>query len=320
MTVSYLARLGCLSLACYFLVHTALAAGVWAMAGRAIRAAERMRPRDGARLLLALRLLPAALACVAVAALCVPSFLWLEPAQEAEEAGWPCLVAAILGAALWTVALARATRALAQSRRYQRMCGQAAQADSAEGLSLWVLDAKAPVLALAGVVRPRVVISRGLMEALDAEQLQAALHHEAAHRESRDNLKRLALLATPGILPGRAFHALEQAWARITEWAADERASAGDVRRRVALAEALLRAVRLGCSGSPAGPLATTLLENPLELQARVTRLMEAPVVAAPAGRYWPAAAGLAVVGLAVLALQPATLVAVHGLLEGLMR
>lgn len=321
MTVPYLARLLCLSLACYFLVHTALAAVVWAGAGRATRVAERLRPRDGARLLLALRLLPAALACVAVAGLCVPSFLWLEPSETAEEAGGACLVAAILGAAVWITALGRASRAVAQSRRYTRICRQVARLHTVPGRSAtWVVEAEVPVLALTGVFRQRVVISQGLLEALDAEQLSAALRHEDAHRRSRDNLKRLALLLAPEILPGcHAFVALERAWARVTEWAADEGA-AGDARQRLALAEALVRVVRLGCAGMPAGPLATTLLENPLDLEARVGRLLEAPTGAHPGGRYWGAAVGLAGGALAALLLQPGTLYSVHWLLEGLMR
>ncbi len=321
MTVPYLVRLVCLSLACYFLLHTALAAAVWAVAGRAIRAAERLWPPDAARLLLALRLLPATLAGLAVAGLCVPSFLWLEPSGTAEEAGGACLAAALLGGAVWMAALGRGWRAVAQSRRCARMCGRVARPDSvAEGIAVWVVDATAPVLALAGVMRPRVVISRGLMEALETEQLSAALRHEEAHRRSRDNLKRLALLLAPEILPGlRAFGPLERAWARGTEWAADEGAAAGDARRRLALADALVRAVRLGCAPRPAGPLATTLLDDPLDLEARVTRLLEAPTGARPSARYW-AVAGLAAGALAVVLLQPGTLYTVHWLLEGLMR
>jgi Zn-dependent protease with chaperone function len=219
-------------------------------------------------------------------------------------------------------ALARGLRAVAQSRRYTRMCGRLARPDSvAEGFAVWVVDATVPVLALAGVVRPRVVISRGMMEALETEQLSAALRHEEAHRRSRDNLKRLALLLAPEILPGlRAFRALERAWARVTEWAADEGAAADDARRRLALADALVRTVRLGCAPRPAGPLAATLLDDPVDLEARVTRLLEAPTGARPSARYWAAAAGLAAGALAVLLLQPGTLYSVHWLLEGLMR
>jgi Zn-dependent protease with chaperone function len=322
VTVSYLARLWCLSLACYFLVHTVLAAAVWAAAGRAIRTAERLRPRDGARLLLALRLLPVSLAGVAVACFCVPSFLWLEPSETVEEAGGACLVAALLGAAIWIAALVRASRALVQSQQYTRLCGRAARLDSVtDGSRAWVLDAQRPVLALTGLIRQRVVISRGLMQALDGDQLAAAFRHEEAHRGSRDNLKRLALVIAPEVLPGcQAFAALERAWARVTEWAADEAAGSGDAHRRLALAEALVRVARLGYAQSPAAPLAATFLADRRDLEARVARLLATPVQAEPRGRYWAAAAGLAGGALAALLLQPGTLYSVHWLLEGLMR
>lgn len=317
MTAAYLARLGCLSLACFFLLHTILALIVWAFAGRAIRMAERMRPREGARLLLALRLLPVALSLVAVAGLCVPSFLWLEPSETAEEAGWACVVAAFAGAALWTAALLRAARALRQSRRYMKLCRQAARSDPR---AMWIVDAPAPVLALAGLRRPRVIVSRNLLDALDAEHMEAALLHEQAHLASHDNLKRLALVAAPEILPGRnAFRTLEQAWSRITEWSADERAAAGDPHRRLALAEALVRAARMGCCVTSAGPLATTLLDDPQDLGARISRLLDPPAAPRNITPYW-AAAGLAAATLALFVCQPATLYSVHALLEEWMR
>lgn len=321
MTAPYLARLACLSLACYFLMHTALAAAVWAIGKRAIRVAERLRPRDAARLLLTLRLLPALVAGLAVAGFCVPSFLWLEPSEAVEGVGAGCVAAALLGGLLWMLAAGRAARAIVQSRRYLRLCARAARQDRlAGGFPALVLDAPEPVLALVGVVHPPVVISRGLLTALRPEQLSAALRHEEAHRRSRDNWKRLALLAAPEILPGlRAFGALDRAWARVTEWAADEWA-AGDARQRLDLAEALLSAVRMEWPRLPAGLLATTLLADPQELQVRVTRLLEDPPTAALGARYWGAAGVLAAAPALLLLLRPGTLYSVHWLLEGLMR
>jgi len=325
MTVAYLPRLVCLSLACYFLVHTVSAAGVWALAGRAIRLAGRLRPRDAARLLLGLRLLPPAAAAFAVAGWCVPSFLWLEPEAASEEAGWACLAAAALGAALWALALGRASKAMAQSSRDARLCRRFGREErSAEdGVTVWVLDAPAPVLALAGILRPRVVMTRGLREALDPEQLAVALRHEQAHRRSHDNLKRLALLLAPDLLPGcRAFAALERAWARFAEWDADDRAVGGDARRPLLLADALVRVARLH-PVSAAAPLAAPLVGNAADLEARVTRLLEsAPGMASHPHAWSPAlaAAAMAAAGLAAILLRPETLYAVHRLLEGLMR
>jgi len=70
-----------------------------------------------------------------------------------------------------------------------------------ERMAAWVVDGPAPCVMLAGVLRPRLVISRGVVAALSAEQLSAAIRHERAHGISRDNLKRLLVLLAPGILP-----------------------------------------------------------------------------------------------------------------------
>ena len=72
---------------------------------RARRAAHAAAPAG--RFLLALRLLPAALALFVVAGLCVPSYLWLEPETGPEEVGAGCLAAAILAAVLWGTSTAR---------------------------------------------------------------------------------------------------------------------------------------------------------------------------------------------------------------------
>src|ERR1017187_10273537 len=78
-----------------FVVHSVVGVVVAAGGGAAVRAARRMRPRLAGRFLLALRLLPAALGLFVVAALCVPSYLWLEPETNAEELGAECLASAI---------------------------------------------------------------------------------------------------------------------------------------------------------------------------------------------------------------------------------
>ena len=90
-------------------------------------------------------------------------------------------------------------------------------------MDAWIVESDAPLLALGGIVRPRLVISRGVVGALSAEQLAAALRHERAHWASHDNLKRLCILLTPGILPfAGSSQTLERGWRKFTEWAADD--------------------------------------------------------------------------------------------------
>jgi Zn-dependent protease with chaperone function len=173
-------------------------------------------------------------------------------------------------------------------------------------------------LLLAGVFRPRLVVSRGVRQALAPDELAAALRHERAHRAAHDNLKRLVLAATPGVVPfGHGLRGLERGWARMAEWAADDRAAAGSTRRSLALAGALVRVARMG-PPLAASPLATSLMADAGELETRVERLLN-PRGLAPASRsrrwWWLAAA----VGAAVV-FQPGTMYAAHRVLEELMR
>ena len=122
MIPSYFVRLLCLSLATFFLVHLALGAVVSMLAPGAVRIAERLRPRRAARLLLALRVFPCGAALFVTAGLCVPSYLRFEPEASVERIGLTCLVAAILGAAVWGISIMRALRSAVRSLRYTRLC------------------------------------------------------------------------------------------------------------------------------------------------------------------------------------------------------
>src|SRR5271170_5519703 len=100
MILPYMARLFCLSLACFFLVHLAVGLVVSLSAPVVLALAKRMRPNIAARFLLAARFFPAMAAGLAVAAVCVPSYLWLEPDASTEEVGLACLAAAFFGLAI----------------------------------------------------------------------------------------------------------------------------------------------------------------------------------------------------------------------------
>jgi hypothetical protein len=316
VNLPYLIRLVCLSLASFFLVHLVLGVIVWAITPAAIRVANRARPRWAARFLLLLRLLPSGIALFVVAGLCVPSYFQLEP-ESAERVGAACFVAALLGLGIWVISIFRGVRASVHSMRYWRECRKRITGSS----SLWIIDDVGHVLALAGIVRPRLVVSRDVLSALAPRELAAALRHERAHQSSRDNLKRLILLLAPGLLPFyRGFETLECGWAKFTEWAADDAAAAGDSRRSLALAAALVRVARLG-AGSQPSPLMTSLLVRAQDLSARVERLLHPALTPE---RQTPAAvlsAALALSGfmLAIL-LRPATFESVHRVLENLIR
>ncbi|MGA2741882.1 MAG: M48 family metalloprotease [Bryobacteraceae bacterium] len=318
MTLSYFPRLLCISLATFFLVHLALGIGVALIARQATRLGESISPHTAARGLLALRLLPAAGAAFIVVAVCLPSYLWLEPDAPTERVGFGCLLVALLGTALWSVSIARGLRAAAGSRHFLRSCERAGRPARLPGepADAWIVDSAAPLLAISGILRPRLLVSRGVVSALSAEQLAAALRHERAHWTARDNLKRLCILLTPGILPFTGgSRTLERGWRKFAEWSADDRAVAGDAHRSCALAAALVRVARMTAAAGDTDQLA-----------ARVDRLLrEAPP--SPDGE-WPADRRpvLAVSGVLLMAasltaaiLLPATLYSVHAALEHLV-
>lgn len=325
MNLPYTFRLVCLCLASFFIVQAALSLIARAAAAGAIRLANRVRPRSAARLLLLLRLFPAGIALLIVAALCLPSYLLLEPHANAERVGLACSLAALLGAAIWASSLLRVVRAAAASlrcaRNWQRI-GKPFRLPE-EVADILVVDDDAPLLALAGVFRPRLVASRAVLEQLSPDQLNAALRHESAHHSSRDNFKRLLLLLAPDSLPFiRGFASLDRAWSRFTEWAADDRAVGSDECRSLSLAEALIRVSRMGASPR-LSPFLSTLLPDDDDLSTRVNRLLQparGPEKSRRTMQFLAAGAALvAAASLAAVLLHPATLYTVHLLLEHLV-
>jgi Zn-dependent protease with chaperone function len=322
MTVSYALRLLCISLAAFFLVHLILGAIVSLLTPLLSRMASRVPAAKAARILFVIRMYPAVGSILIVLGLCVPSFLRFETVAGAEEIGWTCFAAAILGGAVWSISIVRGARAAIRSFGYLRRCRKVARRLplSHEPAPLWVLDRPEPCLIMAGVFRPQIVISQGVVDGLTPEQLAASLEHERAHCASRDNLKRLALLAVPGLLPGvNGFGRLEKAWARFAEWAADDSAVQGDSLSSIFLASALVRVARMGAP-RPLEPLMTSLIADTQELSVRVERLLR---VDPPAGlpRSWKAGSLLLPAFFLLVLLQPAaTLEVVHHLIEGLVR
>ncbi len=323
MSLPYLFRLLCLCLASFFLVHLVAGLAVALLTPLAEQVALRMRPRRAERFLLVLRMFPAVFSLIVVGGLCAPSYLLLEPAWTREEVSLACLAAAGLCLALVMLSLLRCVRAARRSSGYTRYCQLVGRQEHLGGAfgPVWVVEGSAPFLVLAGILKPRLIVSRPVVNALPAGQLAAALRHEQAHRLSCDNLKRLLLLLSPDLFPmWRGLSRLERVWARFAEWAADDYAVDGDSQRSLSLASALVSVARLGACPQTA-PLVTSLLADNEDLAQRVERLLhDVPLAANEKSSGMAPAAALAAAALAVLLLlQPVTLSSVHGLLEYLM-
>ena len=322
MNGPYLLRLLCLCLASFFAVNAVVGSLISFASRAAMRMAESMRARSAARFLLALRLLPCALGIGAVIAFCVPSYLWLEPQAPSERIGWACLALAFLGAAGWLVSFARVSLALSLSLRFDRACQQTAGVTLLPGdpSNAVIVERDAPLLALGGIVRPRLIVSKAVLRSLSADELELALQHENAHRASRDNLKRLFLLLAPTPIPVISrFSSIEQSWTKFSEWAADDEAARGDSHRALSLAAALLRVARMGTTPRLSF-LHTSLCADDHDLSTRVERLLRIqplPVGPRTSARSLAVGSSLGITVCAgILLVWPATLSLVHGLLE----
>ncbi len=135
---------------------------------------------------------------------------------------------------------------------------------------LSVVDTSELMCLCTGLLRPRVLVSRGLLETFSTSMLSACLAHEASHVRRRDPLRQLLgqLAAAPGaLLP--LTKALTTHLALLAELRADEAAihTAG----RSSLLAALARF--LGNPGEMARglPLSTGIADG---VQARLTHLL----------------------------------------------
>jgi Zn-dependent protease with chaperone function len=154
------------------------------------------------------------------------------------------------------------------------------------------LDRDQPVLFCTGVRRHAIVVSRGAVRLLDAEELRAALAHELAHLASHDPAVSWVVMAARAVMWfNPAFQVLSRALAHDAEWRADERAAAacGD---RLALASGLIKLHRATSAAGAPGvrrtlPLAGALAEplarvKSLDVEVRCRRLLDGPPRALP--------------------------------------
>jgi hypothetical protein len=326
VNLPYWVRLLGLSLASFFLVNLVAGLVVSALATAAGRFAKRMGAREGARFLLVLRFVPLALGACVVGCLCVPSYLWMEPAEIDEPVSWLCLLAASLAVLAWLHAAARAVRAVVRSGRFLRLRPVSSRTICIDGetFPVTVTDSVEPLFAQAGIVRPRLLVSPRAVDAFPGEELACALRHEQAHGYSRDNLKRLAMMVAPEVLPFiRTMRPLERVWAGLAEWAADDHACGGSPQRSVSLAAALVRTARMSAPPAPPPALVTALLASDEDLTVRVDRLLNPGVAAQSRNLSGGRGRTLAIAGCAfcavIVMLHPVTLFFAHDVLERLV-
>jgi beta-lactamase regulating signal transducer with metallopeptidase domain len=229
--------------------------------------------RSMADLVLVLHLLPFSLAAAMSIGLALPAFMKFEPPSTKEMVSVPLVALAALGCGVLLVMISRTLRIWRATRIVQREWQKHSYPVSgvAGGVPLYRVDSKISLLAVTGVFKPTIFISRAVAEALTPEELSAALSHEIAHVRSHDNLKHVLMkvMAPPSCFQGRT--SARESWINASEIAADEGALAQGA-SALELSSALIKVGRLSLANTVPGSVAASHLVARGCSSATVTR------------------------------------------------
>ena len=266
------------ALASYALFNLALSIVVAVIWRRSMQARVDESSSRRARTLTRLRSIPALAAATITAVAVVPAFAIFEPVGASEVAGPVILALAAIAiaqiAAALIVAAATTWRTRVVAGKWLR-AGAPLHVDPPVGIPAYAIDSLAPIVALVGVFRPKLVAARSVINACTATEFNAIVAHERGHLSSRDNLKRWLMACAPDGLRWTPIHLeIAAAWHDAAEDAADDAATAGDANSRVDLAELLVKIARLAPS-SPRREVTISPFVEPAGLNRRVRRLLD---------------------------------------------
>jgi hypothetical protein len=227
---------------------------------------------------LAARLLPAYGSLVIVIGLVGPAYALFEPRGVEEQLGWMTRALVTGGCILGLMGVLRGLRAMRRTSRALASYVASARPVSGVTEAIPVFSVKgAPGVVLAGVLRPRLYVSRDVLATLTAEELKVAVAHEAAHQRAWDNAKRRLIAFAPDILGlTRRGTDIESGWRAAAETAADAAATDRSEAAAVSLASALVKVARLS-AGRTAGDDTCSTFHNGEFLAARIRRLLAGP-------------------------------------------
>ncbi len=286
---------------------------------------EWLSPHTRAQLIFALRVGPVLLAFVFVFGFVVPAYLIHEPEDSGEVVTFKLAIIAGLACAALLLTGVRVVRTWLITRRLEASWSRNAVEISVDGANVPVLrmDHPYPVIAVVGIVRPRIFVAETALETLDPEELRAAIAHEQGHIAFHDNLKRSILRMAHDMLLIPIGRDLDTAWARNVEAAADEYATRQRREYALDLASAIVKLARIAPTVSTNSATAFLLGDQGSEVNDRVRRLIMLADGTIPSdrGRFtlsapawiWPAA----VVGLCFLHLaDQSILLTTHDAIE----
>jgi hypothetical protein len=228
----------------------------------------------GAAWLLAVRLLPAAASILVAFFVFLPVHVRFEPADSDERFGVVLGLTALVGFVLLGSAGWRAVRAGLEGRRFALRIARTGTMTGSGAVEVGGM----PGVSLSGIWRPMILVGAEARAALTPAELDLAICHEHAHRQSLDNLKRVLMHAAPDLFGWtRVAWKLEERWLAEAELEADACAVGGDGQRAVLLASALVKVARLAGNLRSPSP-AWSAFHAPTLLEQRVRRLVSGPL------------------------------------------
>ena len=251
---------------------------IWRLCERRL---ENLSAHTRAEILFGMRILPPAVALIFVGILVLPAYIAYEPHVTAEIVSTKLASLALLSAAGLILAACRAYRSWIATRSLLCQWLSCSQRIDLPGISIpaFRIEHSFPIIAVVGCINPRLFVASKVLEALNKEELGAAIAHERGHLIARDNLKRTLLRACRDLLTlipfGRSF---DRAWAQAAEAAADEDAARQNPERALNLASALVKIAKMIPVRERAEiPLGAYLIgaEESQGVKARIGRLVD---------------------------------------------
>ena len=318
----------CVVLAVMFLAFTAATLASLPALRVVIAVTRRARAATAANLLFVFRGFPLVISLVASLGLALPAFLEFEPHATHENPGPALLLLGGLGLLITFGVVLRCLQILRLTLSLERewLKNAIPLMISFNGIPVFCVNHSGSLMAVVGIFRPRIFVSRDVADLLSEEELRAALSHEVAHVSAGDNLRHFLLKLTQTSRLLRRLSEIDLMWASASEIAADERAIAQGA-SPLDLSSALVKVGRLS-HRHPALLAASHLVDNctsaTLTRAARLRDLLSNGPVAVPAqtsanrSYRWLGWGGLALV---VYLLALATILpAIHESLEFFVR
>lgn len=265
------------------------------------------------KLIFALRVLPTIGAFLFVSAFLLPAYFLFEPYNTKEVVTYKLALPALISAFGALLAFSRVGVKLWRTRRLVADWLSSAERVSVADTEtpLFCIEYEFPLIAVVGVLRPKMFIARSVFNSLSEDEFRAAIAHEHGHLVMRDNLKRVVLGVCRDLLVVPINRQFDRLWSETAEAAADEYAvKNGDQKTALNLAAAIVKIARIAPLNLKPATLsgASLLTEQTGDLTWRVRNLLWLSEIEFPRVKdFWSGyapkiyAVGLLLIGLCAL-------------------